>query len=339
MDWLYIALELLIALLATLGNVLVCWAVALNSTLKTATNYFLVSLAVADIAVGLLAIPFAVTISVGLETDFHCCLFLACFVLVLTQSSIFSLLAVAVDRYVAIKIPLRYKSLVTGKRARGLIAVLWILSFGIGLTPLMGWNSWKAGKNCANKTGTPDGGRRAYCRVECLFENVVPMSYMVYFNFFGCVLLPLLIMLGIYVKIFTVACKQLRQIELVGNCRATLQREVSAAKSLAIIVGLFALCWLPLHILNCLNLFYPGFTDSRPPWIMNLTIILSHTNSVVNPVIYAYRIQDFRYTFRKILSRYVFCKAEDFPKHPKGSKGGGSRHLASNHLSASPTCG
>ncbi|XP_015685565.1 adenosine receptor A2b-like [Protobothrops mucrosquamatus] len=104
---LYIAVELLMAGLAIAGNVLVCWAVALNSRLKTATNYFLVSLAVADVAVGLLAIPFAVTISVGLTTDFHGCLFLACFVLVLTQGSIFSLLAVAVDRYLAIKIPLR----------------------------------------------------------------------------------------------------------------------------------------------------------------------------------------------------------------------------------------
>ncbi|KAL8199015.1 UNVERIFIED_CONTAM: hypothetical protein K2H54_031791 [Gekko kuhli] len=107
MDKVYIAVELCIAVLSIAGNILVCWAVAINSTLKNATNYFLVSLAVADIAVGLLAIPFAVTISIGFYTNFHCCLFLACFVLVLTQSSIFSLLAVAVDRYLAIKIPLR----------------------------------------------------------------------------------------------------------------------------------------------------------------------------------------------------------------------------------------
>lgn len=220
----------------------------------------------------------------------------------------------------------------TGKRARGLIAVLWFLSFIIGLTPLMGWNRMDVVKNCTNQTRTPSGN----CLVTCLFENVVPMSYMVYFNFFGCVLLPLFIMLCIYVKIFAVACKQLRQIELVGNCRMTLQKEVSAAKSLAIIVGLFALCWLPLHILNCLTLFYP--TASKPEWIMYLTIILSHTNSVVNPIIYAYRIQDFRYTFRKILSRYVLCKNEDFPKYPKGSHGGGSsRHLAVNNLNTSPT--
>lgn len=58
----YIVLEVVIALLAVLGNVLVCWAVCLNSNLQNVTNLFVVSLAVADIAVGLLAIPFAIII-------------------------------------------------------------------------------------------------------------------------------------------------------------------------------------------------------------------------------------------------------------------------------------
>lgn len=104
----YIVIEVVIAVLSVFGNVLVCWAVAINTTLKNATNYFLVSLAVADILVGCLAIPFAITISIGIPLDFYGCLFLACFVLVLTQSSIFSLLAIAIDRYLAVKIPLRW---------------------------------------------------------------------------------------------------------------------------------------------------------------------------------------------------------------------------------------
>lgn len=327
----YIALEVTIAVLSIVGNVLVCWAVAINSTLKNATNYFLVSLAVADIAVGLLAIPFAITISIGLQTDFHSCLFFACFVLVLTQSSIFSLLAVAIDRYLAIKIPLRYKSLVTGKRARTIIAVFWILSFGIGLTPLMGWNCLEA--DCGGGDGISTQNRT----VSCLFEKVVTMTYMVYFNFFGCVLLPLLIMLGIYIKIFMVARKQLRQIELkcVGadNSRTTLQKEVNAAKSLSIIVGLFAFCWLPIHILNCITLYDPKFNKEKPEWAMNLAIILSHANSVVNPIIYAYKIRDFRYTFRKIISKYLVCKKDNFSKCPKGSIGN-TRHLNISTVSA-----
>uniref|UniRef100_A0A8C8SB62 Adenosine receptor A2 n=1 Tax=Pelusios castaneus TaxID=367368 RepID=A0A8C8SB62_9SAUR len=329
----YIALELLIALLSIAGNVLVCWAVATNSTLKTATNYILASLAVADIAVGLLAIPFAITISIGFSTDFHSCLFLACFVLVLTQSSIFSLLAVAIDRYLAIKVPLRYKSLVTGKRARWLIAVLWLLSFGIGLTPLMGWNTAMSGcPNSTNGTGAQAGENQNRCLIPCLFENVVTMSYMVYFNFFGCVLLPLIIMLGIYIKIFKVACKQLRKIELMDNSRTTLQKEVNAAKSLAIIVGLFAFCWLPLHILNCITYFYQDFAKKKPPWVMYMAIILSHANSVINPIIYAYKIRDFRYTFRNILYKYILCKTGDVPKFYNGN----SQHLSITNMSSAP---
>uniref|UniRef100_A0A3Q0RRU6 G-protein coupled receptors family 1 profile domain-containing protein n=1 Tax=Amphilophus citrinellus TaxID=61819 RepID=A0A3Q0RRU6_AMPCI len=100
-------LQLLIAVFSVLGNVLVCWAVALNSNLQSITNFFVVSLAVADIAVGVLAIPFSIVISTGFCSNFYGCLFIACFVLVLTQSSIFSLLAIAIDRYIAIKIPLR----------------------------------------------------------------------------------------------------------------------------------------------------------------------------------------------------------------------------------------
>ncbi|XP_075760473.1 adenosine receptor A2b isoform X2 [Pelodiscus sinensis] len=224
---------------------------------------------------------------------------------------------------------LRYKSLVTGKRARWLIAVLWVLSFGIGLTPLMGWNM--ASIKCTNST---TGTSQPSCPITCLFENVVTMSYMVYFNFFGCVLLPLAIMLGIYVKIFTVACKQLRKMELMGKSRTTLQREVNAAKSLAIIVGLFAFCWLPLHILNCITYFHQDFATQKPEWVMKTAILLSHANSVINPVIYAYKIQDFRCAFRKILAKYVLCKTDDFPRGP----GTPSRHLSVSNITSVPVC-
>lgn len=307
-DALYVALELAIATLSVAGNLLVCAAVGTSSTLQTPTNYFLVSLAAADIAVGLFAIPFAITISLGFCTDFHSCLFLACFVLVLTQSSIFSLLAVAIDRYLAIRVPLRYKSLVTGTRVRGVIAVLWLLAFGIGLTPFLGWNSKDSATNCTESwDGTTN---ESCCLVKCLFENVVPMSYMVYFNFFGCVLPPLLIMLMIYIKIFMVACRQLQRTELMDHSRTTLQREIHAAKSLAMVVGIFALCWLPVHAINCVSLFQPARAKDKPKWAMNMAILLSHANSVVNPIVYVYRNRDFRYTFHRIISRYVLCQTD-----------------------------
>ncbi|KAG2470886.1 adenosine A2a receptor a [Polypterus senegalus] len=306
-DVVYIILELVIAVLSVLGNVLVCWAVYLNSNLQNITNFFVVSLAVADIAVGVLAIPFAITISTGFCAHFYGCLFIACFVLVLTQSSIFSLLAIAVDRYIAIKIPLRYNGLVTGQRAQGIIALCWVLSVIIGLTPMLGWNSRKQEINetCPEEM------------MKCFFKNVVTMDYMVYFNFFACVLVPLLFMLGIYLRIFMAARHQLKQIELKvvhgEKSRSILQKEIHAAKSLAFIVGLFALCWLPLHIINCFDLFCEQ-CEKPPVIVLNLAIILSHANSVVNPFIYAYRIREFRHTFRKIIRRHILGKKEHFFK-------------------------
>ncbi|XP_056146423.1 adenosine receptor A2a-like [Lampris incognitus] len=300
----YIGLELVIAFLAVAGNVLVCWAVCLNSNLQSITNFFVVSLALADIAVGLLAIPLAIVISTGFCADFHGCLFIACFVLMLTQSSIFSLLAIAADRYTAIKRPLRYTSLVTRQRAKGIIAVCWVFSVGIGSTPMLGWNKGENSKN--SNSSCPDG------MTKCLFEGMVTLDYMVYFNFFGCVLVPLLVMLALYTRIFMAARHQLRQMQLKlahgplsTRTSSTLRKEVHAAKSLAVIVGLFALCWLPLHIINFYNLLCQN--RNRPgTWVMNMAIILSHANSAVNPFIYAFRIQEFRHTFHKILYRHLF---------------------------------
>ncbi|KAM4808086.1 adenosine receptor A2a [Rhinophrynus dorsalis] len=317
-DLVYIVLEVAIAVLAILGNVLVCWAVCINSNLQNATNYFVVSLAAADIAVGILAIPFAIAISTGFCATFHACLFIACFVLVLTQSSIFSLLAIAADRYIAIRFPLRYNSLVTSRRANAIIAICWLLSFVIGLTPMLGWHKEMPPAENSSQCGSP--------MLECLFESVVTMDYMVYYNFFACVLVPLLLMLGIYLRIFMAARHQLKQMELKVICgersRSTLQREVHAAKSLAIIVGLFALCWLPLHIINCFTLFCE--TCYRPPlWLMYLAILLSHTNSVVNPLIYAYRIREFRHTFRKILHQHLLGR-----KQPLRSRTASGKSLA-----------
>lgn len=172
---------------------------------------------------------------------------------------------------------------------------------------MMGWHKQPGSSiSIGNSTCAPG-------LMTCLFEAVVVMEYMVYFNFFACVLIPLLMMLAIYLCIFMAARHQLKLIEVKAvhgeKSRSTLQKEVQAAKSLAIIVGLFAVCWLPLHIINCFTLFCPECP--RPPlWIMYVAIILSHANSVINPFIYAYRIREFRQTFRKIIRRHILGRHE-----------------------------
>nr|XP_021530415.1 adenosine receptor A2b [Aotus nancymaae] len=307
-DALYVALELVIAALSVAGNMLVCAAVGTASALQTPTNYFLVSLAAADVAVGLFAIPFAITISLGFCTDFYGCLFLACFVLVLTQSSIFSLLAVAVDRYLAVCVPLRSSSasscLVSGLAASlPLCPERLCIAKGRGenteARPILpswpGHRAWRSGKGA-------QGAPRSLPQRWSSDPAIAPPTLVGGRGELGPPGLPsggLVLAAGLPSAGLTVP-----------GPLTTLQREIHAAKSLAMIVGIFALCWLPVHAVNCVTLFQPAQGKNKPKWAMNMAILLSHANSVVNPIVYAYRNQDFRYTFHKIISRYLLCQTD-----------------------------
>ncbi|XP_013390414.1 adenosine receptor A1 [Lingula anatina] len=273
----YLAAELLIAVVAIFGNSLVIYVVLKNRRLRTVTNYFITNLALADLLVGLIGIPFAILSDNNLPRDFYGCLLVNSMLVVLTQSSIFSLLAIALERFAAIKSPFKYQALWTKKLAMILNALTWIFSILIGLVPVFGWN-----------LGQPD-------KDGCRFTEVIDMKYMVYFNFFICVLIPLIIMLLIYGYIFNVVRKQNHQIAALEikdspadhTHRRAFRRELKAAKSLSVVIGLFALSWLPLHILNTLTLLCSE-NCKYPYELLLAAIILSHANSAVNPFIYAY---------------------------------------------------
>ncbi|XP_064160653.1 adenosine receptor A1-like [Anguilla rostrata] len=297
---LYIGMEVVIAVSSVIGNVMVVWAVKINRSLRDTTFCFIVSLALADIAVGALVIPLAITISIGLKTHFYSCLLVACTVLVLTQSSILALLAIAIDRYLRVKIPVSYKRVVTQRRAGAAVVLCWAVSFVVGLTPMLGWNNLQS----LWQNRSQDGDLVITCR----FENVISMDYMVYFNFFGWVLPPLVLMVLIYAEIFYMIHRQLNKKVSASHTdpRRYYGKELKLAKSLALVLFLFALSWLPLHILNCITLFCP---DCRNPMILlYVAILLTHGNSAVNPVVYAFRIKKFRTAFLRIWKQYVCCR-------------------------------
>ncbi|XP_052424593.1 adenosine receptor A1 [Carassius gibelio] len=300
---LYIGMEVLIALSSVIGNVMVVWAVRINRSLRDTTIYFIVSLALADIAVGALVIPLAITISIGLKTHFYSCLLVACTVLVLTQSSILALLAIAIDRYLRVKIPMSYKRVVTPKRAGIAVMACWMVAIVVGLTPMLGWNNLE-------KLRQTNSSLDADLLITCTFENVISMEYMVYFNFFGWVLPPLVLMLLIYAEIFYMIHKQLTKKITTNQTDPTRYygKELKLAKSLALVLFLFAVGWLPLHILNCITLFCPSCNYSMS--ILYVAILLSHANSAVNPIVYAFRITKFRNAFVKIWKQYVCCTGE-----------------------------
>lgn len=113
-DWgwvTYTVLEVLIAVACCLGNVLVVCAVAvgIQDCLREPTFCFLVSLAVADFLVGAAAVPLAVLLDGWVSLTSYQCLFLSCVVLVLTEASVLSLLAIATDRYLRLHMPFRLR--------------------------------------------------------------------------------------------------------------------------------------------------------------------------------------------------------------------------------------
>ncbi|NXQ35139.1 AA3R protein, partial [Alaudala cheleensis] len=294
LDRIYIGSECLVALFATLGNVLVMWVVRLNAAFQNTTLYFIASLALADTAVGLLVMPLAIVVSLGISLPAHGCLFMCCLMVVFTNASILSLLAIAVDRYLRVKLPIRYKRITTERRVWWALGLCWSLSLLGGLLPMFGWNKAEP---------------RSSSFPRCRFMSVMRMDYMVYFSFFTCTLVPLLIMCALYAEIFHIIRTKLSQGTSARGAGAFYGQEFKTAKSLALVLLLFAISWLPLCIINCVSYFNPE--SQIPPYLMYLAILLSHANSAMNPIVYAYKIKRFKTTYLLILRTYILCKKPD----------------------------
>ena len=107
-----VGIALTIIILITLsGNVLVLLAVLVNKTLRTITNYFVVSLACADLLLGLLVLPFSAMLQLEKRWIFgamFCDIWAATDVLCCT-ASILSLCAISIDRYIGVTRPLKHR--------------------------------------------------------------------------------------------------------------------------------------------------------------------------------------------------------------------------------------
>ena len=288
--------ESIIAFVSVVGNGVVLLLIAKEKHLQTVTNYFVASLAAADLLVGAIGIPCVfVAIHDRPYNSFMGCLTVNSMIVVLTQISIFGLLAIAIERFYAIRSPFSYNNNCNGKLALVVISVSWVAAILVGLVPLFGWNNGNSGS------------------VICSFVDVISYEYMVYFNFFVCVLGPLVLIFLIYCYIYKVVRNQLRQIDSLqirdtsdsSNAAANtgvksklsqLKKDINAAKWFAIVIFVFALCWLPLHIMNTITLL------AGKVHVPTLTafILLSHANSAMNPALYSLGNKKFQRAMKKL---------------------------------------
>lgn len=87
---------------------------------------------------------------------------------------------------------------------------------------------------------------------------------------------------------------------------AAQKREVKATQNLSIIVLFFIICWIPLYTINCVKAFCSEcYIGSR---LTNFCIILSHLNSAVNPLLYAYHLRDFRAALKSLIYKMFGIK-------------------------------
>ncbi|GFR67740.1 adenosine receptor A1-like [Elysia marginata] len=284
----YISAEVAVGLTSAVGNCIVLVAILRTRRLHTITNVFVGNLAIADIVVGFLVAPLAALSFKGLPQNFYGCVLVNSLILLFTNVSIFMLLAVALERFLAIKEPFIYQRVLTVRRAIKINMAVWLLGTLLGLVPLYGWNS-----------GNKD--------IEsCQFTAVITYEYMVYFQFFGLVLVPLSLMLSIYIYIFIIVRRHSRQTHALhrhvqlnnptaGERRQQdrdaadnrkFNKDVRAAKMFALLIVLFGVFWLPVNIFNCLSLFCPKECKFTYEALL-VAIVMSHANSSINPFIYA----------------------------------------------------
>nr|XP_023700921.1 D(3) dopamine receptor [Paramormyrops kingsleyae] len=143
----------LLILVVVFGNSLVCLAVLRERALQTSTNYLVVSLAVADLLVAILVMPWVVYLEVlGGDWPFSrlsCNIFVTLDVMMCT-ASILNLCAISIDRYLAVVMPVLYTA---SRKSRGrvsaMIATVWILAFAVSCPLLFGFNTTDKASTCS----------------------------------------------------------------------------------------------------------------------------------------------------------------------------------------------
>ncbi|XP_074518348.1 5-hydroxytryptamine (serotonin) receptor 2C, G protein-coupled-like 1 [Halichoeres trimaculatus] len=137
------ALLILVIIALTIGgNILVILAVSLEKKLQNATNFFLRSLAVADMLVGILVMPISL---INILYDYAwplpsalCPIWIYLDVLFST-ASIMHLCAISLDRYVAIRNPIEHSRFNSRTKAMMKIAAVWTISIGVSMPiPVIG---------------------------------------------------------------------------------------------------------------------------------------------------------------------------------------------------------
>ena len=289
--------HILIVAVAVLGNLIVCYAIITNKSLRSSpTNLFIFSLAFSDLLTVTLAVPFDIE---GLflnwawkHGEMMCEAWITVY-LITVPTSILTLLALSVDRYKSLQDPLnrfRRFRFMTRKRALIVISVIWLYSLVFALLPIMG---------------------------ICYFfftENYSTLSSCLNF------VIPSLITCGIYIKIYRIARSQSspfdkevsRQMLSTEACSRQLRsreekkvyiRNIRAAKTISIFVAVFFFCWVPHSSISIVSNLCQPCKAKIPNEVRVIFLMFGYLNAAFNPFLFAFRDSRFKKTFSALKCR------------------------------------
>uniref|UniRef100_A0A3P9A413 5-hydroxytryptamine receptor 4 n=1 Tax=Esox lucius TaxID=8010 RepID=A0A3P9A413_ESOLU len=340
----------LVMLMSVLGNLLVMTAVCKDRQLrKIKTNYFIVSLAFADLMVSLLVMPFGAIELIHQNWIYGetFCLVRTSLDVLLTTASILHLCCIALDRYYAICCqPLVYRNKMTPLRVALMLGGCWVIPTFISFLPIMqGWNSIGIGEVIQKRKSIGNATNSTACVFMVNKPYALTCSVVAFY-------IPLGLMVLAYQRIYVTArahAQQISMLQRAGGAAASadsadhqrnhrMRTETKAAKTLCIIMGCFCLCWAPFFITNVVD---PFINYTVPDQLWAACLWLGYINSMLNPILYAFLNKSFRRAFLIILccgrKRYAARRPSILGPGPTCSAAqiNGSTHVLNGCSSAS----
>ena len=268
----------LLMIISILGNLLVCYAVYRNPRLRNPSNYYIISLALADILQASCSMPFSVAYLATGEWSFGtaACAFNAIFKLSLRKISVFNMALMALNRYYKVVKPNKYQAVFKPRNIVTTALLAWIIPMTFVIISVFVFD----------QEVKPNPGY-AICVIQfpILFLTVVlGLTYSPYFIIVFC-----------YWKIY----RKVKMHNANLSWQSSNAADVKVSKTLFVTVVSFLSLLLPAHtIFTVHGVLKPiGF----PRFVSLLAVFLLFMTSCINPFIYGYMNRAFRSEFKKFL--------------------------------------
>nr|QPB70564.1 putative tachykinin-related peptide receptor II variant 3 [Homarus americanus] len=297
------------------GNTLVMWIICAHRRMRTVTNYFLMNLSAADLFMSVLNCMFNFIYMLHSDWPFGAvyCTISNFMANVTISASVFTLMAISFDRYIAIVKPLEPRMSKTS--ARVFILVIWSSSMVLSLPCLLysttvsfTYKDDEVRRGCILRW--PDG-QTSSSQHEHIYNIVF---------FITTYLLPMLVMLVCYFLIGRELWGSRSIGELTDRQAASIRSKRRVVKMFIIIVTMFGLCWLPQQAFFLYTFHNSQILDTAHIQHIYLAFYwLAMANAMINPVIYYWMNARFRSYIKEVVLKCLCLKCPRRPSNYDGS--------------------